>query len=319
MLNKIAKSIMNNKNILEKRAIDPIVKYIDENSYKSERIFTDIGEDAASIKDGEKYILITTDRIKTEFVENYPFGAGFSSILVSVDDIYACGGIPLAASVILSFFDNQKGQKIIEGICEGSRKFRVPIIRGHTNIQGKQVELSTTMIGEIKKEHYISAGNAKVNDKVMLIMDLEGRIGKANRLFFDTTTFKESDEVLDKRKSMNVVAELNLAHSSKDVSNGGIFGTILQLIHYSRMGADININKIEIPPTLLQQGYDLEIFIQMYLTTSFILTASERNCPDLIKIFDKYHLHAKMIGDIIEEPNLLRINDGKNTMDVFKG
>ena len=54
------------------------------------------------LRDAHKYILVTTDRIRTSFIEKFPFGAGFSSILVSVDDIYACGGIPIAASLIIS-------------------------------------------------------------------------------------------------------------------------------------------------------------------------------------------------------------------------
>ena len=92
MLKKIADSIRENKNIIEKKEIDHIVQYIENNSYKSPRIFTDIGEDSASISLDEKLVLITTDRIRTSYITGYPFGAGFSSILVGVDDIYCCGG-----------------------------------------------------------------------------------------------------------------------------------------------------------------------------------------------------------------------------------
>lgn len=318
MLKEVVRSIVNNENIIEKKEINPIVKFIDENAYKSNRIFTDIGEDSATVKNGEKYILITTDRIKTHFVENFPFGAGFSSILVSLDDIYACGGIPLAASMIISFSNKKIGQQIIEGVCEGSKKFKVPIIRGHTNMHGSHEELSTTMIGEIQKEHYISAGNAKIGDDIILVMDSDGIIGKANKYYFDTTTFKDSDEVLFKRKAMNIIAQKRLAHSSKDVSNGGIFGTVLQLIKYSEVGANININKIEIPSILKDKNYNLLKFIKMYLTTSFILTSSENNSAKIIDIFNQYNLIANVIGKIINEPNLLRINEGKESMDVLK-
>ena len=319
MLKKIAESIRNNKDIIEKKELSSIVKYINSNSYKSEtRIFSDLGEDSAAIKNGDTYILITTDRIKTAFVEDFPFGAGFSAILVSVDDIYACGGTPLAASLIISFKDNNKGKKIIEGICAGSKKFRVPIIRGHTKTNSKCYELSSTMVGEIKKEDYISAGNARVGDFIILAADFEGKVGKASKLFFDTTTFKSSEEVLRKRKAMNVIAKTHIATASKDVSNGGIFGTLLQMIKYSEVGADVNIKNIEIPPTLKEQDYSLDMFLKMYLTTSFILTAPEKDCKQIIDIFNKYGLDAKVIGKIIKKKKLLRINDGKNSIDVIK-
>ncbi|MFX0070126.1 MAG: AIR synthase related protein [Candidatus Hermodarchaeota archaeon] len=321
MLNKIAESIRNNKNIIEKKELSPIVKFIDSNSFKNgNRIFSDIGEDSAAIKNNDMYILVTTDRIKTAFIENFPYGAGFSSILVSVDDIYACGGTPLAASIIISYKNEEIGKKILEGVCEGSKKFQVPIIRGHTNTHSKCYELSSTMIGEIKKQDYISAGNAKVGDNIILAVDFDGKVGKASKFYFDTTTFKNSYEVLKKRKAMNLIAEKQLAHSSKDISNGGIFGTILQLIKYSNVGANININKIEIPEQLIELKYTLEKYIKMYLTTSFVLTAPDKNCKELISIFEKYGLHANVIGKIINEKNLLKINNGleENSINVIR-
>jgi len=317
MLKKIAESIRNNENIIEKIEISPIVQYIDYNSFKSSRIFSDIGQDSAAIKDNEKYILVTTDRIRTSFIEKFPFGAGFSSILVSVDDIYACGGIPIAASLIISVKNIDTCKIILEGICEASKRFHVPIIRGHTNPNGVCYELSSTMIGEIDKNNYISAINAQINDNIILAVDFDGRIGKASKFYFDTVTFKNSEEVLKKRKSMNIIAEKHLANASKDISNGGIFGTILQLSNYSNVGADVNVNKIIIPPQLKGLNYTLEMYIKMYLTTSFILTASDNNSESIIKVFKKYGLEANVIGKIIKQ-KILKINDGKDKVDVIK-
>ncbi|MCK4370535.1 MAG: hypothetical protein KAW03_05670 [Candidatus Lokiarchaeota archaeon] len=317
-LKKMAANIRNNQYIIEKKEINPIVQYIDKNSFKSTKIFRDIGEDSAAIDDDEKLILITTDRIRTSFIENFPFGAGFSSILVSVDDIYACGGIPLAASIIISVKDPKTCNDLLKGICEGSKKFQVPIIRGHTNVNSKCYELSTTMIGEIKKEDYISAGNAQIDDKIILVVDFDGKVGKASNLYYDTTTFKNSEIVLKKRRAMNVVASTHLANASKDVSNGGIFGTLLQLIKYSNVGADVNVNRIKLPPILTERRYDLNTYIKMYLTTSYILTAPENNCEKLIDIFREYGLDAQVIGKIIKEKNLLKINDGNDSVDAIR-
>ncbi|MFX0059237.1 MAG: AIR synthase related protein [Candidatus Hodarchaeota archaeon] len=321
MLEKIADSIRNNSNIIEKKDIDPVIQYIDSNSFKSPKIFSDIGEDSASIKNKDKYILITTDRIKTSFVENFPFGAGFSSILVGVDDIYCCGGTPIASSVIISYKDEKIGHKIIDGICEASKKFQVPIIRGHTNPQSKCYELSSTMIGEIVKKNYISAKGANPGDNIILAVDFDGKIGKANKLYWDTVTFKSSEDILKKRKSMNIIAEEHLANASKDISNGGIFGTILQLIRFSnlKVSADININKIEIPPKLLEENYQLETYIKMYLTTSYILTAPTERCEQILEQFKKFRIDAEVIGKIIKEkPQLLKINNGKESQIVIK-
>jgi len=317
VLKKIAESIRSNKNIIEKIEINPIIQHIDNNSFKSTNIFSDIGEDSASIKADDKFILITTDRIKTTFVEKFPFGAGFSSILVGVDDIYACGGTPLAASIIISVKDVKTCNSLLDGICEGSKKFKVPIIRGHTNIHGKCYELSSTMIGEIKKENYLSAINAKINDSIILVVDFDGKVGKASKLYWDTVTFKSSEEILNKRKSMNLIGEVHLANSSKDISNGGIFGTLLQLTKYSNVGADVNINNINVPPKLLEAQYNLETYIKMYLTTSFVITAPKANCDKILEIFSNCGLEARVIGEIIKEKKL-KINDGQKSIEIFK-
>ena len=318
MIKKLARSILNNKNIIEKKEIDLTVQFIDENSFKSKHIFSDIGEDAASIKDNDKFVLVTTDRIKTDYIMNYPFGAGFSSILVGIDDIFCCGGIPLAASLILSFKDSDIGQQIVDGICEGSNKFKVPIIRGHTNPNSDHYELSSTLIGEIKKNAYISAKTAKVNDDIILAVDFEGKVAKASKYYWDTVTFKTSEVVLKKRTSLNSIAEKKIANSSKDISNGGIFGTTLQLIKYSNVGADINVKSIRIPPNLVDLDYSIEDYAKMYLTTSYILTASSEYSEEILSIFKKFGLHASIIGKIIQDTHLLRINDGETSVDVLK-
>ena len=316
MLDKIAGYIRTNLNIIEKTEISPFVQNINENSYKSPRIFSDIGQDSAAVTNNNDMLtLITTDRIKTSYIENFPLGAGFSSILVGVDDIYACGGIPLAVSIIISFRDQTFGQKMIKGICKGSKLFKVPIVRGHTNIKEFN-ELSSTVIGEIKRDEYISATNAQIKDKIILAVDFSGKVGRASKLHWDTVTYKSSEEVLNKRRSMNEIAKLKIVNSAKDISNGGIFGTILQLINYSKVGADINIEKIVIPPMLKEKGYNLETYIQMYLTTSYILTAQQEHSEEIIKVFNHHGVDATIIGEIITK-NVLKISDGKDSVDVL--
>jgi selenophosphate synthetase-related protein len=315
MLEKIATYIRNNRNIIEKEELNPIVEFINANSYKSSRIFSDMGQDSAAIKRSDDTLtLVTTDRIRTNFIERFPFGAGFSSILVGVDDIYACGGTPLAATVIISFKEKSVGQKMIEGISSGSNKFKVPIIRGHTNTKD-YYELSSTLIGEINKNDYIPANSAKIFDDIILAVDFDGKIGRASKFHWDTVTHKSSEEVLNKRYAMNLIAQSHLAHSSKDVSNGGIFGTILQLLKYSRVGADINIKQIEIPSKLVEKGYDLETYVQMFLTTSYVLTAVRENCQKILEIFQDHHMYAAVIGSVKNDFDL-SINNGINSIKV---
>jgi selenophosphate synthetase-related protein len=116
---------------------------------------------------------------------------------------------------------------------------------------------------------------------------------------------------------MNVIARKHVVNSSKDVSNGGIFGTILQLIKYSNVGVEINIEKIVIPPTLIEKAYNLETYVQMYLTTSYILTTPEETSEEVIKVFSDHDMSAVVIGRIIKKTEL-NINDGKDSIKVIE-
>ena len=316
MLKQLAKTIKNNINITQKRSLNPIINLVRANSFVSQRIFSDYGEDSASIEENEKLILFTTDGIRTEFVKNFPYGAGFSAIMVSADDIYACGGYPIAASLVVSYADENIGKKIFRGICEGSQKFHIPIIRGHTDAISDIYALSISLIGEIPKSDYISARNAQIGDDILLIVDFNGKPGEASKYYWDTATFKSSEEILFSRRSMNEIAKKHLLNSSKDISNGGIFGTIYQLTEYSKVGADIDIDSIIIPDKLKGLNYSIEDYANMYLTTSFITTCKKNNTDESLQHFSKYDLHANKIGKITQE-TVLKIHNNKEEIILF--
>jgi len=56
----------------------------------------------------------------------------------------------------------------------------------------------------------------------------------------------------------------------------------------------------------------------MYLTTSYILSAPEEKSNDILKIFEKHDMNATIIGKIIKDEHLLKISDGKGSLDVLK-
>jgi selenophosphate synthetase-related protein len=157
----------------------------------------------------------------------------------------------------------------------------------------------------------------QINRKSILAVDFDGKVGKASKFYWDTVTFKSSKEVLKKRKAMNEIAKCHIANASKDISNGGIFGSILQIAKYSSVGSNIDIKAIAIPPILRNKNYSLEDFSRMYLTTSYVLTAPLDKCDKIINIFQSYGLKAMIIGNIIEEP-ILKIHDEISSIEVIK-
>ncbi|MBD3351379.1 MAG: hypothetical protein GF364_07820 [Candidatus Lokiarchaeota archaeon] len=296
-------------NIERKFMLFPIMEKVRSTSYQSDNVYKSMGEDSAAIflhnSNDEDLILITTDAINEEFSKSNPWSAGFCSILVSIEDIYACGGYPLAATSILSSDDEMVRTALLDGIIDATKKFRVPLVRGHTADNTKNISVSATIIGRILRENYISAGNAQIGDKMLIIADFDGKVAKTNKYYWDTVTFKSSDEIMKKRTFMNKLAEYHYANSSKDISNGGLFGTMVLLLKYSDVGAKINIGNLELPDILLQKGYTQKEYSRMYMTTAFLITCDPHYEEDIENLAEEYGLNANTIGEIIDSNSIV--------------
>ena len=104
-LDQFIKELRTFENLERKKMLFPIMKHVRENGYTSKDVIGSMGEDSAGIivdESGKNLVLLTTDAITEEFSRKNPWAAGFSAIMVGADDIYACGGTPIAASVIIS-------------------------------------------------------------------------------------------------------------------------------------------------------------------------------------------------------------------------
>ena len=236
---RFIEDLRNFENVERKKILFPIMDKIRKNTFRSEIIHSDMGKDAAGIisdEKGDELILLTTDAITEEFTKISPWAAGFSAIMVCADDISACGGTPLAASAIISSDQPQIREQLLNGVLEATHRFEIPLIRGHTSDKTSNVGVSATVVGKIKKVHYISAGGAKVGDDIVIIADFDGRVGKSSKYYWDTVTYKTKEEITKKRQLMPEIAMKQLVNSAKDVSNGGIFGTLILLLHYSKKG-----------------------------------------------------------------------------------
>lgn len=308
-LSEFINNINRFSNIDRKKILFPIMQQVRETGYNSPNVYKGMGEDAAAIffnhPQDEDLVLITTDAINEEFSNNAPWSAGFCSILVGIEDIFASGGNPLAASVIISSSNEKIRTQLMQGILDASQKFQTPVVRGHTSDNTKNTGVSATVIGKMLKKDYISAGNAQKGDKIIVVIDGDGKIARTNKYYWDTVTNKNTAEILKKFSFMNLVAQHHLVHAAKDISNGGIFGTLILMLEYSKKGAIVNLENIKIPPNLEKIGYNLLDYCKMYLTTAFLLTSSPGNVNKIQNFADTTGLLCSVIGEITEGSSII--------------
>lgn len=307
MLKSIIEKFHQSRNIKEKRELSPILQRIKENGYQSSQIYSSIGEDAAAIipsPDSSHYILLTTDALLPLFIEKSPFGAGFSAVYVGIDDIMASGGVPMAFSTTVAYSDPELGDKIFEGILRGSQVFQVPLVRGHTTTDSPHNQLTATMLGICQKEDFISYQGMKVGDFIALIWDSEGKPAQANPNYWDTITMKNSKEFYAKRSFFSDLKHGKLIHSCKDISNGGILGTLYQLLSYATKGAELNLDLLHSHLQQLNFPYSLEQFLFLFLTSSFLITASKDSLLRIKESVKQSNMQICELGTVITKNHI---------------
>ncbi|HME53530.1 MAG TPA: AIR synthase related protein [Candidatus Lokiarchaeia archaeon] len=299
-------TLINHVGIQKKFIIHDVLKILeDNNNFDKTNVYKDIGEDAAALHfPGEsKLVLIATDMISADFVAKAPFSAGYSAIVVCIDDIFACGGMPLTTAIDMQASTTERLQDVIKGAKRAAEQFGISITRGHTALKPGCDAVASTAIGWIDQEQYISAGGALPGDALVIIWDADGKRSR-NGPYWDTITFKDSAEVLQRRAVMNELARDNLLHASKDISDAGIIGTALMMLNYSRAGCEIDADKLKIAFNV-QDFDELAWFSTAYLTTGFLVAIPEINLDRAKNIALNAGLEMKMIGSIVPGSEIL--------------
>jgi len=253
------------------------------------------GDDAAAIYHNGEYLLLAADGIWSGLIEANPYGAGKASVMASVNDIYAMGGRPLAMVNVIGISDASYYDEIVRGIRKGCEKFRVPMVGGHLHPDTREVSLSVAILGAAKK--LLRSDNAMPGQDLVFAVDLEGRGFQCKPvLSWDTNSGKTSEQVLPRLDVLPQLAEAGLCATCKDVSNGGLLGTIALLLETSKAGAIVNIDAVPCPAE-----FPLNDWLKAFLSYGFILTVDKQLTPKVIDAFSQQHITAQVIGTIIAE------------------
>ena len=257
------------------------------------------GEDAAAIYHRGEHLLLAAEGIWSGLIEANPYGAGKASVMASINDIYAMGGRPLAMVNVMGIPDNRYYEEIVSGIRKGCEKFRVPMIGGHLHPDTKEVSLSVSILGEAKK--LLKSSNALEGQDIVFAVDLEGRGFQCRPVIsWDTISGKSSGQVLERLEVLPLLAEKGLCSTAKDVSNGGLLGTVALLMETSQKGAVINIADVPKPDT-----FQLIEWLKAFLSYGFVFCVDKYNTSQVIEEFNKKGITARVIGEVTKERKVI--------------
>ena len=263
-----------------------------------------IGDDCATIDDGDGYLLLAAEGMWHVLVETDPWFAGWCAVMVNVSDIAAMGGKAIAVVDTIWTENITQARPLLAGIKAASQAFDVPIVGGHTNFRSAYNALSVAILGRAKK--LISSFAAQPGDLLVMAIDLEGEM-HPQFPFWNAATKADPQRLEENLAILPNLAENNLCAAGKDISMGGIVGTILMLLEASQCGAVLNLNKIFSPPSVA-----LSTWLLCFPSYGFLLSIQPEKLSQVQQQFSQQNITFGVIGEIKDGSQLILESQGRS-------
>ncbi len=300
----LVEALRQHKDVLDKKTIAQTYKHIG-NSIKSSIYFPEassdviLGDDAAAIlqKDGS-HLLLAAEGIVTPFLNQDPWFAGYSAVMVNISDICAMGGLPIAVTDTIYASDADDSKAVWEGMMTASKTYGVPIVGGHTCYRSKCKALSVSILGKASK-NLLTSFNAKPNDVILLALDQNGAYYK-DYPFWNASTNTQASTLQQRVKLPYEIANNQWSYTAKDISMGGIIGTLLMLLNSSKVGAHINLESITKPNDI-----PWEKWLVSFPSYGYLLSCTEQNVTQITNLFLENGINCDRIGNITTKNELI--------------
>ena len=265
-----------------------------------------LGDDCAAIPDGSGYLLLAAEGMLPSLVETEPWFAGWCAVMVNVSDIYAMGGRPIAVVDTIWSQATAISEPLLDGMSAAAAAYGVSIVGGHTNGHSPYNALSVAILG--RANQLITSFDAQPGDRLLLATDFRGKPHPQHPFWNAATTA----DPLQLRGDLNILptlAERGLCTAGKDVSMGGIVGTLLMLLETSQCGAVLDLDAIPCPPALT-----LERWLLCFPSYGFLFSVRPENVDAVRSRFHQRQLVCEAIGQVQASSQLVLKAQGQSAV-----
>ncbi|MBD1851417.1 sll0787 family AIR synthase-like protein [Leptolyngbya sp. ST-U4] len=249
-----------------------------------------LGDDCAAIPDGEAYLLLASEGMMPFFVEQDPWFAGWSAVMVNVSDIYAMGGRPIALVDALWSQSVEQSQQIWAGMQAAAQAYDVPIVGGHTNCHSPYNALSVSILG--RAERLMTSFDAQPGQQLLMAVNFDGQM-HPEFAFWNAATKADPVRLQEDLALLPDLAEKRLCRAGKDISMGGVIGTTLMLLETSACGAVLNLDAIPCPA-----GVSLDQWLTAFPSYGFLLSIDSDHVATVQAMFRDRQLICEPIGEV---------------------
>jgi len=276
------------------------------------------GDDCAVLPDGSGgHLLFAIEGLMQDFVKTMPWFAGYSGVMVNLSDIAAMGGRALAVVDALWAADEDTAGQLLAGMRAACERYGVPLVGGHTNLQGRSGQLAVAVMGRARR--LISSFAAREGDRLLVAVDLRGR-WQDDQPFWNASTDSPPERLRDDLDLLPLLAETGLCDAGKDISMAGVLGTLLMLLECSGVGASVDLARLPRPHGLpaWQEASALAAqlrWLSAFPSYGFVLSVRESNAQAVVRCFEARDIACADVGTVVPGPRLeLRLGDQATTL-----
>jgi hypothetical protein len=257
-----------------------------------------VGDDCAAIPDGDEWLLFAAEGMLESFVAADPWFAGYSAVMVNLSDVASMGGRPLAIVDVLWTPGFERSAPIWEGMSAASQAYAVPIVGGHTTItQNDSSFLAAAVLGKARK--LITSFDARPGEDLLMAVDLRGS-WRGDKPFWNASVGAPSGRLRDDLALLPTLAENGWCRAGKDISNGGIVGTLAMLRECSRVGAELWLDQLPRPG-----DSEFTRWLIAFPSFGYLLSVAPENTPHVIDHFAARDIACACVGRVTASPSLL--------------
>ena len=222
-----------------------------------------VGEDAAVLDLGDRYLIATSDPITfaTDEIARY-------ALQVNANDVAVRGARPrwFLATVLLpeGRTTDESVEKLFAELHDACEELDVALVGGHTEIAHglERPLIAGTMLGEVAKDKLVTTGGARVGDAVVMTkgVPLEGAAIIAREREAELLALGVGAPVIRKAKAFlrspglsvlpeaEIACELAAVHAMHDPTEGGIATALHELAEAAGVGLRIDRDRIMVLP-----------------------------------------------------------------------
>ena len=236
-----------------------------------------LGDDAALLPRQKGQLLLACEGMHPGLVEEDPWFAGWSGVLVNLSDIAAMGGRPLALVNSVWSGGADALQPLLEGMRFACERFGVPMVGGHSNQQSPYTALSVAVLG-VAEGPVLSARAAAPGDELWMLVNKSGAFYR-HYPFWDAATHATPARLRSHLGLLPALAAEGLVRAAKDISMGGLAGTSVMFAEACGLELSIDLDAVDRP-----DGVEEQAWLSCFPSFGYLLAVDPSRTSTLVRM-----------------------------------